>query len=180
MMESIEQKLIYVINILFVLIILSSCQIANKENQLDMMLECVLNNFIVDENLGNNTGSFLVGQHDDWAENKSMIIISYIPDDKTRFIQAEEKSKFKKNDIYFYRFKLKDLEGENAFQKVPNNLKWEIYKNEYSENDIQPLFDPATVHFVYNNLERCWEEIIEGKNHIQKDWESKCKICKKD
>lgn len=180
MMESIEQKLICVINILIVLIVLSSCQSANKDNQLDMMLECALDNFIVDENLGNHTGSFLVGQHDDWSENKSMIIISYIPDDKTRFINAEEKSKYKKNDIYFYQVNLKVVEGENAFQKIPNNLKWEIFENQYSKNEIQPLFDPATAHLVYNNLERCWEEIIEGKNHMQKNWESICKICKKD
>lgn len=180
MTELIEQRLIYLINSFLVIILISSCGTTNDDSQLGVMLECALNNIIINENSGSNKGSFLVGQHDDWGENKSLIIISYIPHDKIGFIQAEEKSKFKGKEIYFYRSKLNDNEDENTFQKIPNNLKWEIFENENSRKDVQPFFDPETVQLVYNSLEKCWVEIIEGKNLMQKDWRSKCESCKND
>jgi hypothetical protein len=91
-----------------------------------------------------------------------------------------EKSRFKGKDVYYYRTSIGEIGENNIFYKIPNKLKWEIIKNDHSENDIEPLFDPATIQVVYNHLTTCWDEMIGGEIHMQKDWQSKCVICKKD
>jgi hypothetical protein len=104
-----------------------------------------------------------------------MIIVSYIPYDKSEFIQAEEKSRFNENDVYFYRTEMS--EAKKIIQKVPNQLKWEPFKSQYSMNTFQPPFDPLTVQLIFNHSSNCVERILYGENYLQKGWETKCKSC---
>ena len=67
-------------------------------------------------------------------------------------------------------------ESENIIQRIPNELDWKPFKSKKLGSD-QPPFDPLTVQMIYNYSSNCVEEIISGGNHMQKDWESKCKSC---
>ncbi len=176
-MEFIGQRLIYLSKIFLFCIVLSSCRSIKSDDQEDMLLECILTNFIIQEDNSNQQGSFLVGQHDHWGKSTSMIIISYIPNDKIEFIQAEEKSRFNQNDVYFYRIEMSAANGEKVIQKIPNQLKWEPLKSQYSMNADQPPFDPLTVQLTYNYSSNCVENILNGENNLQKGWETKCKSC---
>lgn len=176
-MEFIGQRLIYLSKIFLFCIVLSSCKSIKSHNQEDKLLECILTNFIIAEDNGNQQGSFLVGQHDHWGKSTSMIIVSYIPNDETEFIQAEEKSRFNQYDVYFYRTELSADNSEKIIQKIPNQLKWEPFKSQYSMNAEQPPIDPLTIQLIYNYSSNCVESVLNGENHLQKGWETKCKSC---
>lgn len=176
-MEFIGQRLIYLCKIFLLCIVLCSCQSIKSDNQEDKLLECILSSFIIPEDNGNQQGSFLVGQHDHWGESTSIIIVSFIPNDKIDLIHAEEKSRFNQFDVYFYRTEIADANKEKIIQKIPNQLKWVPFKSQHSMNDVQPIYDPATVQIVFNHSSNCVENIIMGENHFQKGWETKCKSC---
>ncbi len=177
MMEFIGHRLIYLCKTLLFCIVLSSCQSIKSDAQGNKLLECILTNFIIAEDNGNQQGSFLVGQHDHWGKSSSMIIVSYIPYDKSEFIQAEEKSRFNQINVYFYRTEMSEDNNEKIIQKIPNQLKWEPFKSRYSMNAVPPPFDPITVQFIFNYASNCVEKILIGENHLQKGWETKCKSC---
>lgn len=142
-----------------------------------MLLECILTNFIVSDDNENQPGSFLVGQHDHWGKSTSLIIVSYIPADKVQLIQAEEKSRFGQNDVYFSRIEISDTITENTVQKIANQLKWDSFNRQDPVNEDQPPFDPLTIQLTYNYSNNCVENIIVGERHLQKGWESKCNSC---
>jgi len=177
-MEFIGQRLIYLLSRIFLFcIVLTSCQGIKSDSQNKMLLECILTNFIVAEDNGNQPGSFLVGQYDHWGKSTSMIIVSYISADKVQFIQAEEKSRFGQNDVYFSRIEISDTITEHIVQKIPNQLKWEPFNSKYSVNEDQPPYDPLTVQLTYNYSGNCFENIVTGESHLKKGWESKCNSC---
>ena len=175
-MEFIKQRLIYVTKILLFWILFSSCQSLKSEKQKDMLLECILSNFITDGDNGNQPGAFLVGQHDNWSESSSLIIVSYIPESDVRYINADEKSRFNQKEIFFYRTEIEAAKTNNIIQKIPNKLEWQPYESQNSGYD-RPPFDPVTIQLVYNYSSNCLEIIISGENNMQKEWESKCKFC---
>ncbi len=176
-MEFIGQRLIYLCKYFLLCIVLSSCQSIKSDVQEDKLLECILSNFIIPEDDGNQQGSFLVGQQDHWGEFTSIIIVSYIPNDKIDLIHAEEKSRFNQLDVYFYRTEITDANKEKIIQKIPNQLKWVPFKSQELMNADQPPFDPLTVQLIFNHSSNCVEGILIGENHFQKGWKKKCKSC---
>jgi hypothetical protein len=176
-MDFIVQRLIYLNRIFLFCIVLTSCQGIKSDNQEMMLLECILTNFIVAEDNGNQHGSFIIGQYDHWRESTSLIIVSYIPADMVQHIQAEEKSIFGDNDVYFSRIAITDTFTENTVQKITNQLKWEPYNSPNSVNEEQPPFDPITVQLTYNYSSNCIQNIVLGEIHMKKGWESKCIPC---
>ena len=176
-MEFIGQRLIYICKYFLLCIVLSSCQSIKSVVQEDKLLECILSNFIIPEDDGNQQGSFLVEQQDHWGEFTSIIIVSYIPNDKIDLIHAEEKSRFNQLDVYFYRTEITDANNEKIIQKIPNQLKWVPFKSQELMNADQPPFDPLTVQLIFNHSSNCVEGILIGENHFQKGWETKCKSC---
>ncbi len=139
-----------------------------------MLLECILTNFILDND--NKLGAFLVGQHDNWSESSSLIIISFIPEDNIHYINADEKSTFNLNEIYFYGTTVDDTSTSFVINKIPNKLEWEPFKSQNSEHD-QPPIDPLSIQIVYNYKKNCLESIIQGEYNMQNKWESRCKLC---
>lgn len=172
-MEFIELRLICLSRILLFCFVLTSCQIYKSDNQKDALLECILTNFITHE----NNGDFLVGQHDNWTKSTSLIIVSYIPKGDVQYIQAEEKSRFNKKDVYYYREEISHTITENTVQKIANQLKWELFNSQNSINEDQSPYDPITVQLTYNYSSNCIENIVVGERYLRKDWELKCKSC---
>lgn len=176
-MEFIGQRLIYLCKNFLLCIVLSSCLSIKSDVEEDKLLECILSNFIIPEDDSNQPGFFLVGQHDHWGESTSIIIVSYIPNNKIDLIHAEEKSRFNQFDVYFYRTEITDANNKKTIHKIPNQLKWVTFKSQYLKNEELPPFDPITVQLIFNHSNNCVESILIGENHFQKGWETKCRYC---